>query len=165
MLNALLDGAQRLSASLRSAPTVSTFARRLSSCAQRLSASLRSAQPGHGRDNLAVRVLNACRHHCDQHMTRPPPCSPRPRVLNACRHHCDQHGNEISLPIPRHSVLNACRHHCDQHSPAAPKGRTPAKVLNACRHHCDQHDSLIVPTPHSTRCAQRLSASLRSAQP
>ncbi len=107
-------------------------------------------------------MLNACRHHCDQHFcTRlledmTPECSTpvgiiaistasRPwRVraawsaqrlsasLRSARHGC--HCSQR-----RSGVLNACRHHCDQHC-RRPALISPGRlVLNACRHHCDQH--------------------------
>ena len=129
-------------------------------------------------------MLNAFRHHCGRHR-RASRSSDRcstpfgitavgtsraarqaaycSRVLNAFRHHCGRHTCRMSTGSHSPSVLNAFRHHCGRH---CLRGRRTSNPVSRCS---TPFGITEVGTRDSragriaTSCAQRLSASLRSA--
>ena len=135
----LMAGAQRLSASQRSAPPRPPRGCAMSMCAQRLSASQRSAR--------GVRVVL------------------RRGAQRAQRLSASQRSAPSLLfdGLVAQSVLNAFRHHRGRHT-TAPKAY-PSASMCAQRLSASQRSALATMSPHSpdTLCAQRLSASQRSA--
>ena len=65
----------------------------------------------------------------------------RPAVLNAFRHHGEDHPNRPCRTKQRkRQVLNAFRHHGEDHTLLLRRtGRNNGAVLNAFRHHGEDH--------------------------
>ena len=133
--------AQRLSASLRSAPCSCALGFASVRGAQRLSASLRSSlAPGANGGRIAY----ACSTPFGITAVGTCPCGTVGHVL----------GHPCSTPFGITEV-GTC---VDVRRPGMPDA-----VLNAFRHHCGRHTQLRASMLGRRRCAQRLSASLRSA--
>jgi len=134
-------------------------------------------------------VLNASRHHSNEHTPRHGPAggeqarcstphgitatsttceSPQQdlahQVLNASRHHSNEHPRVQHCRHYRSRVLNASRHHSNEHNRNLQVLDSLAIVLNASRHHSNEH-SPTTPThrPSPVRGAQRLTASQQRA--
>ena len=162
-VSATHTGAQRLSASQRSALAYRDSTTENSKCAQRLSASQRSApRPGMG-SRRGRAVLNAFRHHRGRHEllllgriaakvgAQRLSASQRSArrhfganhreapVLNAFRHHRGRHVKVSDGRLLRNVVLNAFRHHRGRHAVEQLDQLRPSSVLNAFRHHRGRH--------------------------
>ena len=179
-------GAQRLSASQRSALASSAPTPTRISCAQRLSASQRSARSRRARRQRRTDVLNAFRHHRGRHAHAGrgnwivDVCSTpfgitevgtvrcladafEVCVLNAFRHHRGRHDGNQPRGLGGARVLNAFRHHRGRHHREEQKDDRNQYVLNAFRHHRGRHRERSARFAVARNCAQRLSASQRSA--
>ncbi len=65
---------------------------------------------------LGVPVLNAFRHHSEEHARHSAPrAQPPGHVLNAFRHHWEEHEVGKRRRLRRRRVLNAFRHHWEGH--------------------------------------------------
>ena len=154
--------AQRLSASQRSARGERSARSSNPACAQRLSASQRSARKCPGDRRYECIVLNAFRHHRGRHGrlrggVRPTRKCSTPFGITEVGTRIHLHRNVIST-----HVLNAFRHHRGRHSR---RGRCET-LRGACSTPFGITEVGTRPGrrgPSSHRCAQRLSASQRSA--
>ena len=158
-----------------------------SSCgAQRLSASQISAPSLSRESRGAARVLNAFRHHrflhflttrrssiwlCAQRLSAsqisaqsspPPGCFRGPCAQRLSASQISALSVILEMRL-LHLVLNAFRHHRFLHRKRIIGSRLTAGVLNAFRHHRFLHRSRHRTTRTPRRCAQRLSASQISA--
>jgi len=108
-------------------------------CAQRLTASQQRA-PNRGLVRAQESaVLNASRHHSNEHARGTTPHSRRHTVLNASRHHSNEHASaESASPASRSGAQRLTA--SQQRARARPRGgREGAPVLNASRHHSNEH--------------------------
>ena len=170
------SGAQRLSASQRSARRDFPTPRKQSSGAQRLSASQRSARGSLRPSRRALTVLNAFRHHRGRHPSILGNLLRNRRVLNAFRHHRGRHpsasrnnttGGKCSTPfgitevgtrvkqvaVDGVDVLNAFRHHRGRHAQSQRPRTRVLDVLNAFRHHRGRHGAVNVMVDGHNTCS------------
>ena len=155
--------AQRLTASLLSAPGLSSVGSTAARGAQRLTASLLSARGSVARPGRGCRVLNASRRRCCLHTSSHShessatmKCSTPHGVVAVCtRRSCWCRW--------RSRVLNASRRRCCLHLPRPQRGRRGRRLCST------PHGVVAVCTgwapgrPRRPACAQRLTASLLSA--
>ncbi len=137
-----LTRAQRLAASLRSAPVPPVEATWTRRRAQRLAASLRSALGLAERLAGVLPVLNALRHHCGRHEQIPDDRSCGFEVLNALRHHCGRHRTQAARKKDRERAQRlaaSLRSALGTGSGCS----TGSGVLNALRHHCGRHTYML----------------------
>ncbi len=157
-----------------------------SPCAQRLAASLESAPSVTSHRGRASRVLNAWRRHWNRHNSRVAMLERHRAVLNAWRRHWNRHASCIdrrshrvrcaqrlaaSLESARRSrgdrldrgVLNAWRRHWNRHLLDRRSSPVALDVLNAWRRHWNRHTPALVDGNVVDSGAQRLAASLESA--
>ena len=136
---AAVTSAQRLAASLESAPDDAQSTNSDSQGAQRLAASLESARPHHSRRRSRGNVLNAWRRHWNRHdssrLGRDEECHSAQRLAASLESAHWRLRSNVSLT-------------CD--------------VLNAWRRHWNRH-LLSITGVNNSGCAQRLAASLESA--
>ena len=145
--------AQRLTASLLSAPTPFRLCPRCQTCAQRLTASLLSALPIPATFIPKRCVLNASRRRCCLHAAAAARPAPAPWVLNASRRRCCLHWSRTTGASTRASVLNASRRRCCLHPCPRCGCRGASPVLNASRRRCCLHTIDLPTAQHMRKCS------------
>ena len=120
--------------------------------AQRLSASQRSAQAKKGSARRPRDVLNAFRHHRGRHASTGRDCGRAIPVLNAFRHHRGRHWSR-SLTLGR----PACAQRLSASQRSAPatwtRPSTGSRVLNAFRHHRGRHIDAAARSSQFSSCS------------